>query len=366
LSNSELKNNTTKKKNFFAMVSLATMKEIKMKKTGVLLINLGTPHAPSRSAIRRYLCEFLLDPRVIDIPFFLRLLLVYLFILPFRPRRILAAYQKIYTAKGSPLLVHSENVRAAVQKILGSSYQVRLAMRYGAPSIAEEVAGFEACARVVIVPLYPHYAASSTATALARVYQEMARPWNVKDLSTVPAFYQHPGFISCWRAQIARSAQQHQGWDFLLFSFHGLPQRHLSKSGCARATTSCSNDPCPIEEVNNAAFCYRWQCYKTAQLIAASLGLAPSAYGVSFQSRLGRTPWIQPFTDQEFEKLYQRGIRKLAVVSPSFVSDCLETLEEIGIRFREDWERNPGAELIRIDCLNDEPQWCEELAKMII
>ncbi len=335
-----------------------------MRKIGVLLINLGTPAQASTSAIRRYLFEFLRDKRVIDLPRLPRFLLIVFAILPFRPRRIRAAYQQIYTAEGSPLAVHSNKLARALQEQLGSGYMVRLAMRYGKPSISMQLAELAACDFLKVVLLYPHYAASSTGTALAEVYAAAGKSWHVPELAVIPAFYQHPGFIRAWCKLIA-AAREVNAWDFLLFSYHGLPKRHLHKSACTFVTTSCSPAPCPLEAPEVAAQCYRYQCYASTRLLAAALGLAPSAYGVSFQSRLGRTPWIEPFTDEYLPELYQRGIRNLAVVSPSFVSDCLETLEEIAIRLREQWLAYPGTTFTPLACLNDHPQWVRELAAMV-
>lgn len=336
-----------------------------MKNKGILLINLGTPTAATSKAIRTYLFEFLRDRRVIDIPRLLRFLLVTLIILPFRPRRIRAAYQKIWTPEGSPLLVNSVKLQQALQRSLKDTFIIRLAMRYGQPSIKEQIAQIAHCEEILVAPLYPQYAASSTATALAEVFRCLEQGWNVPSIKTLPAFYQHPLFIDAW-AEIISAAHREFPWDYLLFSYHGLPKRHLTKSGCSHAVTDCTSSPCPLNAPEAAHYCYRWQCYKTTEKIAERLNLAPGTYGVSFQSRLGRTPWIEPYTDLILPELHKRGIRKLAVVSPSFVSDCLETVEEIGVRLREQWySYQQGAEFLRIECLNDHPVWTKALAQII-
>ncbi len=320
--------------------------------TGLLLINLGTPDAPTTPAVRRYLREFLSDPRVIDINPVGRALLLNLIILPFRPAKSAAAYRKVWGAeRGSPLLAHSQDLAAGVQARLGGDWQVELAMRYGTPSIADALERLRACKRVVVLPLFPQYAASSTATAVARVMELATAGWDVAPLDIVPAFHADPAFADAF-AVVARPVLAEFGADHLLFSFHGLPERQIRKSGderCLASASCCDRDPPPT--------CYRAQCFATARALADRL--AVTNYTVCFQSRLGRTPWITPHTDVVIEELAKAGVKRLAVMCPAFVADCLETLEEIGIRAKEQWQAAGGDDLVLVPSLNATPAWIE-------
>jgi ferrochelatase len=325
--------------------------------TGLLLINLGTPDAPTTSAVRRYLHEFLSDPRVVDINAIGRALLLHLVILRFRPSKSAHAYRSIWDAKrGSPLLFHSEDLAAGVQQRLGAAWQVELAMRYGNPSIAAALERLRGVDRIVALPLFPQYAASSTATAVARVMELAAAGWDVPAIDVVPAFFDDPGFVAAWEA-VARPALTAANADHVLFSFHGLPVRQIHKSDrldrCLRSETCCDT-PHPS--------CYRNQCYATARALAARLGITD--YTVCFQSRLGRTPWIEPHTDATIDRLARAGTKRLAVMCPAFVADCLETLEEIGIRAREQFKAAGGEELVLVPSLNATPAWIEAVAQI--
>lgn len=323
-----------------------------MSTKGLLLMNLGTPSSPSKPAIRKYLKPFLSDPRVIDIPVFFRYLLLYGVILPFRPKKIIDAYQSIWTPKGSPLLVNTQNLCEQVKKILGPEYQVEFAMRYGEPSYQEVLAKLKSCDEVTVIPLYPQYATSSTGSTLSAIFQEASRMLDPVRLRFTPAFYDQPFFIDAVTSKIRHSLESTSfSPDHLLMSYHGIPQRHLLKSGCERANKQCDTKPCALEKDKNSHICYRQQCFITSRLIATNL--KTEAYSVSFQSRLGKTPWIKPYTDLYVEELYQKGVRKLAVVSPSFVSDCLETIEEIGMRLKEQWLAKEKTEFLHIECVND-------------
>ncbi len=332
---------------------------------GVLLVNLGTVSSPRVRDVRRYLREFLSDPRVLDISRAPRWALVHGVILPFRSPTTAAAYADIWSTAGSPLLVHSLAQRDGVAKQLGPGVAVELGMRYGAPSIADALqrllqAGAE---RITVVPLFPQFAASSTGSALARVFQLAARTWNTPQLRTVGPFYLRPGFIDALAA-VTAPALDAFGPAHLLLSYHGLPERQIRKSDpsgrhCLIEADCCAN----VSSVNGS--CYRAQCFATSRALATALGLSRGAYSVSFQSRLGRTPWIKPYTDVVLAELAARGIRRLAVACPSFVSDCLETLEEIGIRARAQWRELGGEELRLVPCLNAHPLWIESLARMI-
>jgi ferrochelatase len=321
--------------------------------TGLLLINLGTPDAPTTSAVRRYLREFLSDPRVLDIGAVGRWLLLNLIILPTRPAKSAHAYRQIWDAeRGSPLLAYSKQLAVGVQDKLGASWRVELAMRYGRPTIASALDALRDTDRIVVLPLFPQYAASSTATATARVMELASAHWDVAAIDVVPAFYGESGFLTAFTA-VAQPALAAATPDHVLFSFHGLPERQIKKSGDARclAEQRCCDRDMPR--------CYRAQCYATARALAARLGLDESRYTVCFQSRLGRTPWIAPYTDVVIDELAAKGIKRVAVLCPAFVADCLETLEEIGMRARAQFKAGGGDELVLVPSLNATPAWIE-------
>jgi ferrochelatase len=317
-----------------------------------LLVNLGTPDAPTTSAVRNYLREFLSDPRVIDIHPVGRALLLHLIILRTRPAKSAHAYQQIWDAeRGSPLLAHSKDLAAGVAAELGDGWRVELAMRYGRPSIADALERLRGYDRVVVLPLYPQHAASSTSTTNARVMELAAASWDVAALDLVPAFHAEPGFLAAWDA-VARPALAEARADHVLFSFHGLPERQIKKSGDDR----CLTDGC-CERAPGPPRCYRAQCFATARALAERLGVTD--YTVSFQSRLGRTPWIKPYTDVLLDELAKKGVKRLAVMCPAFVADCLETLEEIGLRARAQFKAAGGEELVLVPSLNATPAWID-------
>jgi ferrochelatase len=328
--------------------------------TGLLLINLGTPDEPSTPAVRRYLREFLSDPRVLDIGAVGRSLLLNAVILPTRPGKSAAAYRSIWDAKrGSPLLFHSQDLARGVATALGSGWHVELAMRYGSPSIASAMAALQRapCERIVVLPLYPQYASSSTGTSIERVMELAAEQWVVPALDFVPAFYADAGFLGAFEA-VAKPALADAKADHVLFSFHGLPERQIAKTDATG--TTCTFGAC-CERLANPT-CYRAQCVATATALAGRLGLARDGYTICFQSRLGRTPWIKPFTDVVLDELAKAGKKRLAVLCPAFVADCLETVEEIGIRAVEQFKRAGGEFLALVPSLNATPAWVEAVA----
>ncbi|MEZ4471524.1 MAG: ferrochelatase [bacterium] len=333
-------------------------------RTGVLVVNLGSPDAPETAAVRRYLAEFLSDERVLDINPLGRWLLLHLIILRTRPAKSAEAYQKIWTPEGSPLLVHGRALVGALEPLL-PDLELALAMRYGNPSIAAGLDALRArgCDRVVVFPLYPQYAASSTGTALEVVYRELAARWNTPYVSVVPPFFDDPGFIGAFAA-VARPVLDDLAPDHVLLSFHGLPERHMRKSDESGRHCLASAGCCDaLVDANRN--CYRAQCFATARGLAAALGLTPENHTVCFQSRLGRTPWIQPYTDQVLADLPARGVRKLAVLCPAFTADCLETIEEIGMRAEADFKAAGGEELRLVPSLNAHPVWVEAAADLI-
>jgi ferrochelatase len=332
---------------------------------GLLLTNLGTPDAPTTGAVRSFLREFLSDPNVIDLSAVGRFLLLNLVILPFRPKKSAAAYQKVWDeTHGSPLLYNSMNLHSAMQRALGADWQVALGMRYGNPSLKSAMerlhnAGVD---ELVVLPLYPQYATSSTASsiqAVNRICSELGNPFR---LHIIEDFYAEPGFIHA----LAASAKEHVqtgASHHVLFSCHGLPARQVAATA-TEPGLCCERENCceQIGEINRR--CYRAQCLATSRLLANELGLSESDWSLSFQSRLGRTPWIQPFTDEHIPKLAASGVRHLHVICHSFTADCLETLEEIGIRARADFEAAGGESLTLVPCMNDHPVWVDTLAGM--
>jgi len=321
---------------------------------GVLLVNVGSPDSPEPGDVRRYLAEFLDDPRVIDIPAVWRKLLLHLFILPFRPRRSGEAYRKIWTDEGSPLVVTSAQVadllRARVE------IPVEVAMRYGRPSLSSAVQALVegGVDHLLLIPLFPHYAMSSYETAVERTREVVAELGPEVDLHVQPPFYDDPAYIEALYA-VARPALE-TGPDRVLFSFHGVPERQVRKTDPSGAFCLQVEGCCDLTHAAQA-FCYRHQVLATASALAARAGLAPQQWSVAFQSRLGRTPWLGPFAAEVLRDLPGEGVRDLVVVCPSFVADCLETLEEMGIRGREAFLGAGGERFTLVPCLNTEPRW---------
>lgn len=324
---------------------------------GVLLINLGTPKSTAITAVGSYLCAFLTDKRVINLPTVLRYLLVYGLILPFRTKNSAHAYQEIWTEQGSPLLIHSQNMANRLQEQLGKEYQVVLGMRYGEPSIAKALNELKNCASITVLPLYPQYSSAATGSSIEEVMRLISRQEVIPSLKIIREFYQHPAYI---KAQAQRITFNPDPNAHLLFSYHGIPENQIRKSGCLK---HCE-EHCPNPTEQNES-CYKAQCYQTSRLLAAELKVHPTQYSTAFQSRLGKTPWIKPYTDEMITELAAKGIKKLTIVCPSFIADCLETLEEIGMRAQEQWLKLGGEEIIITPCMNDTPEWIQALATLI-
>ena len=326
----------------------------------VLLVNLGSPDSPSVPDVRRYLNEFLMDGRVIDVAWPLRRLLVGLILIN-RPKESGHAYEKIWTKDGSPLVVTSKHVRAALQQRV--SVPVELGMRYQNPSIESAVKNLAAkgATDVLLIPLFPHYAMSSFETAVVRV-REMAERFAPQMKVTVqPPYYNTPDFIAALVASAADFLKQ--DYDHLLFSYHGIPERHLRKSDPTGCHCLKVENCCEVASEAHAV-CYRAQCFATTAAFVKLAGVPKEKYSVSFQSRLGRDPWLKPYTDYELVRLAQEGKKRMLVICPAFVSDCLETIEEIGMRGCEDFLRASGKEFTRIPCMNEHPLWITALENM--
>ena len=332
---------------------------------GLLLINLGTPDAPTPAAVRRYLRQFLGDPRVLDMNPVGRALLLNLIILPTRPKKSAHAYQQIWDAqRGSPLLYHGRDLVAAVAARLGDGWRVELGMRYGNPSIASAVEALATAGvdRLVALPLFPHTASSSSGSALAELYRVAARRTTVPRLATVPAFHDDGGFLDAEAAVAAPVLAAHRA-EHVLFSFHGLPERHVRAADPSGQRCLASAGCCDVLDAGNRD-CYRAQCFATARALAARLGLAPGQTSVGFQSRLGKVPWIRPYTDDVLAELAGKGVKRLAVMCPAFVADCLETLEEIGLRAAATWKERGGEELVLVPSLNASAPWADAVAAL--
>lgn len=326
---------------------------ITMSKEAVFLLNLGSPASTSVADVRAYLKEFLLDERVIDAPAPVRNLVVRGLILPRRPRESAHAYSKVWTPEGSPLVVTSERQQALLAEATG--LPVYLAMRYGEPSIASVVADIARAGvqKLLIMPLYPQYAMSSYETVVVRVMEELQRQAPTMDTELLQPFYKDADYIG---ALVERSRPWlEKDFDQLLFSFHGIPQRHLRKSDPSHAHCLSTDDCCSRCHPAHAT-CYKHQCMATVQAFVEKAGLPADKYRVTFQSRLGRDPWITPYTDHALEAMPGEGIKKLLVICPAFIADCLETLEEISMAGRESFLDSGGEFFEQIPCLNDSPE----------
>jgi ferrochelatase len=334
-------------------------------KKGILLINLGSPAAPTPAAVGTYLREFLMDGKVLDIPAPLRWFLVNVIIVPRRRFQSAKLYRTIWTDAGSPLLVNTESLAARLREVRGVDCPVEIGMRYGQPSIEAGLArlldaGVE---RVHAVPLYPQYAESSYETAVIALREAAARLGCQDRLELVPPFYDRPEYLEAEAANIGEQLAAFRP-DHVLFSYHSLPVRHLERldrSGghCLKSADCCES----VTEVNR--LCYRAHCLATTRGIAARLGLAKGDYSVGFQSRLGRAAWVGPTTEDVLAALGQRGVQRLAVCCPSFVADCLETLEEIGERGSETFLEAGGKEYRLITAMNDHQVWVRALSELI-
>lgn len=327
----------------------------------VFLVNLGSPDSPSVPDVRRYLNEFLMDGRVIDVAWPLRRLIVGMILIN-RPKASAHAYQTIWTAEGSPLVVTSRNVQRKLQERV--SVPVELAMRYQNPSIETAVQNLvrRGVTQLHVIPLFPHYAMSSYETAVERVKEVVAKRTPQISLKIEPPYGNAPDYVTALVA--SAEPQLTQGFDHLLFSFHGIPERHIKKSDPTGSHCLNVKDCCKVPSEAHK-FCYRHQCFRTAEAFVKQADIPAGKCSVAFQSRLGRDPWLKPYTDFELARFATEGVKKLLVICPAFVSDCLETIEEIGIRGRETFLQAGGKEFALIPCLNEHPLWIAALTKMV-
>jgi ferrochelatase len=334
------------------------------KKTAVILINIGTPDAPDTASVRRYLNQFLGDPRVLDIGALQRFLLLKLVILPFRSPKSAAQYKSIWTERGSPLMFHTEDVATKLRALLGASADVSIGMRYGNPSLSSALssAAQSGASRVVLVPMFPQYASASTGSALELAYDIFGRMARVPDVSVVPPFFDDAGFLDSVAGTIRDVIAPRGGnsvVDHVLFSYHGLPLHQVQ----AVHKTCEGTDACCAELTVANASCYRAQCLWTTRELVKRAGVG--AHSTSFQSRLGKAVWLLPNTEHVVADLAKSGVKKLAVACPSFVADCLETVEEIGVRARETFAQAGGSELHFIPCVNARDDFVQAVAAMV-
>ncbi|OBQ55022.1 ferrochelatase [Tamlana sp. s12] len=332
-------------------------------KKGVLLVNLGSPDSPEPKDVKRYLGEFLMDERVIDIPLVARTALVKGIILKTRPKASAAAYKKIWWDEGSPLIVISERLQKGIQKQV--DVPVALAMRYGSMTIKKGLQELvdQGVDEVLLFPLYPQFAMATTETitVLAEEIRQASFP-NLK-IESVPAFYNKPDYIEVLSNSVNRHLEGKQ-IDHLLFSYHGVPERHIRKSDVTKSHCKIDGSCCATPS-NAHEFCYRHQCLEVTRLVAEKLNLKEGTFSTSFQSRLGFDPWLLPYTDRTIERLGKNGIKNIAIVTPAFVSDCLETLEEIAMEGQEIFHEMGGKEFTTIPCLNDDKPFVDLLSNWI-
>lgn len=316
-------------------------------KSAIVLVNLGTPDAPTRPAVRRYLKEFLSDPRVVEIPRAVWSVILHLIILPFRSGQSADKYRTIWTREGSPLRVHTERQAAALQALLAArghqDLEVAMAMRYGAPALPDVLDGLKArgCERILLLPAYPQYSGTTTASIWDAVFEHYRKVRNIPELRLIKHYHDDPAYIEALAQSVESYWAEHGRGEKLVMSFHGVPKRTLQLG-----------DP------------YHCECQKTGRLLAARLGLAPDQYLVTFQSRFGRAEWLQPYTAPTVQALAKQGVRRIDVMCPGFTSDCLETLEEINMEVRHDFEVNGGQDYHYIPCLNDSPAWIAAMVEI--
>jgi len=324
---------------------------------------LGSADSPNPKDVRRYLGEFLMDERVIDLPKPLRTFLVKGIILNTRPKKSAKAYKKIWWEEGSPLIVLSKRLQEAVQKKV--SVPMGLAMRYGSPSIEDGLAELEkqGVDEIMLIPLYPQFAMATTETILVLAEEIRKEKYPNLEFTVLPPFYNHPDYIKVLSESIQEDLKDKE-WEHLLFSYHGVPERHIRKSDITKS--HCKIDKSCCQTASKAhQYCYRHQCFETTRLVAEYLELKEGSYSTSFQSRLGVDPWLQPYTDQTVARFAKKGVKNMAIVTPAFVSDCLETLEEIGMEAVEDFEEKGGEELHVIPCINTRTDWVNVMSRWI-
>ena len=332
-------------------------------KKGVLLVNLGTPDAPTRGAVYRYLKQFLLDRRVIDYPWLARNILVRGIIAPFRSGKSAKLYQQLWTENGSPLKYYGDLLAKGVQQRLGDAYTVALGMRYQSPSIESAIDELlsQQVSEIIVFPLFPQYAGATTGSVHEEVMRVLAKKESIPNVKMVNSYYDEPSMIQIF-ADNARGFDL-DSYDHILFSYHGLPQRQLRRADdcnhCLQKEDCCET----ISKINQ--FCYSAQCHATTKAIATELGLDRQRYTTTFQSRLGPEAWAQPYTSAVLEEQAEHGAKRILVFSPAFVADCLETIIEISDEYQEEFEEMGGEKVDLVPSLNDDPRWMDTVTKLV-
>lgn len=326
-----------------------------LSKKGILLVNLGSPKSTKVADVREYLDEFLMDEKVIDYPWFFRSLLVQGIILNTRPKKSAAAYETVFTEEGSPLIFITQRIQRKLQKIV--DVPVEIGMRYAEPSIETGIRNLteKGVTEIVLFPLYPQYAMSTTETVIDKAEEVRKKYFPHIKINYVQPFYNREIYIDCLAESIREKLPEN--FDALQFSYHGVPERHIYKTD---PTKTCNlNDCCSRDENPSHQFCYRHQCFKVTEKVIEKLQLPKEKVMVTFQSRLGNDKWMEPYTDETLENLGKKGVKNLAIVCPAFVSDCLETLEEISVEGKEQFLYGGGENFHYIPCLNDEDRWID-------
>jgi len=333
-------------------------------KTGVLLINLGTPDSPSTGNVRKYLREFLMDRRVIDIPFLNRWALVNLIIAPFRAPKSAKVYQEVWTEEGSPLLTNGLKLKELLQKSLGENFVVELGMRYQNPSIEKALETFKKdnYKEIVVIPLYPQYASATTGSTIEEFNRVISKWEVIPSIRIISNFVNNMKFISSLVA-VAQKKINSTDYEHFVFSYHGLPERQIHKSSC---NNYCQLGKCCDKYTVKNYYCYRAQCFETTRLLTAALRIPEKKYTICFQSRLGKDEWIKPYAETVIHDLREKGIKKVLAFSPAFVADCLETTIEVGEEYKEEFLKLGGETWDLVDSLNTEKTWVECLKSMII
>lgn len=332
-------------------------------KTGVLIVNQGTPDIPATPDVRKYLREFLMDGRVIDIPFAARWFLVNGIIAPFRAPKSAKEYKKLWEERGSPLKFYLSDVRDLLQKALGEEYLVAFGMRYQSPNLQTALNELKTAhvKRIVVIPLFPQYASATTGSVNQKL-GELTGQWQIiPSISYINQFMDHPKFIEAFAAT-GRAMMKEKDYDHVLFSYHGIPERHIKKGS---VSDQCKLSTCCNTFNERNRYCYRAQCFYTSRLLAEALGLKEEQYTTTFQSRLGKNPWIQPYTDVVLKDLPGQGKKKVLVYSPAFIADCLETTLEVGEEFKEEFEEAGGEVWDLVPSLNTSRLWVECLKDLV-
>jgi ferrochelatase len=333
-------------------------------KPGILLMNTGSPDSPSVSDTRRYLRQFLSDPRVIDMNRLARWLLLNLVILPFRPKHSAEAYQSIWTDEGSPLIVHSQ---VFCDQLISENPNLmfEIGMAYGKPSIMDSVQDLlsRGATRIILVPMFPQYASATVGSVLDFAYSRLSKLSNVPPIDVLPPFYEAPEFLDAWARIAGRQLETIQP-DHVVVSFHGLPERHIRDCDPTGANCLKNTDCCDHYKEHNPS-CYKAHCVATTKGLVERLGLKKNEYTLAFQSKLGRDPWITPATDATLVELAQQGTKKVAVLCPAFVADCIETIEEIGMQGKDSFVESGGQSLHLISSLNSEPEWVKAFSGLL-